>query len=80
MRNEAICCSSVLSTTPLLSAILDNRKTIVRDAKERKMLVEMVEMTGEEETKRRWREARKRGMKECSGGQKKEGGGVEELQ
>lgn len=74
MRNEAICCSSVLSTTPLLSATLDIRKTIVRDAEDSKMLLEMVEMTegrrrdeekvegcqkaGDEEVQRRTKERR----------------------
>lgn len=69
LRNEAICCSFVLSTGLLLSATLDITETIVSDAKWRKMLVGKVEMTKrrEGETERRWREASERGIKECSG-------------
>lgn len=66
LRNEAICCSSVLSTSPLLRATLDVRETMVSDAK-REMMVDKGEMreeergqqTGDEGVQRRTKERRR---------------------
>lgn len=55
LRNEAIC-FPVLSTTPLISATVDIRNTMLRYAKGREVLVEMLQTMEGKDGRQRERE------------------------
>lgn len=75
MCNGAIC-FSVLSITALISTAVDNRNTMLRCAKGREVLVELVEMmdgkTGVREREKIQRVGDE-GRRRSSGGEEKEG-------